>query len=118
MERLSVPTQSRFMTQQLLVLGLLVVGVPGSLSARAPILVQAEMPRYPPVAAQARMTGMVQVDFTVRRGIITDMKVTSPSRSGSVVFETMTLRNLKTGGRCFEPPGCSFAPATRTPRYL
>lgn len=63
-----------------------------------PILQDAGMPRYPPIARAARITGKVIVRVTVEHGLVVRTEVLSKPdvASGQRLLESPTVENLKT----------------------
>lgn len=66
--------------------------VDGQSSAPYPRLMRADIPLYPPVAAQARVSGKVEVRFTLKSGDIIGAGVIS----GSPILAMPTLEEFKT----------------------
>lgn len=72
-------------------------GQTGSAHA-VPILLDAAIPKYPPIARAARIAGKVVVRVTVEQGLVvkTDVLPKPNVSSGQRVLETPTVENLKT----------------------
>lgn len=66
--------------------------VDGQSSAPYPRLMRADIPLYPPVAAQAHVSGKVEVRFTLKNGDINSAEAIS----GSPIFAMPTLEEFKT----------------------
>jgi hypothetical protein len=65
---------------------------------KPPILRDAAMPRYPPIAAAAHVTGKVIVEVTVKNGLVVNTSVVPKpdAPAGRRLLETPTVENLKT----------------------
>ena len=71
--------------------------VPSAPSPAVPILLEAALPVYPPIAKVAHVTGKVIVRATITNGMIVATTVLSKlDPSGQRFLETPTLENLKT----------------------
>ncbi|WP_158942053.1 TonB family protein [Granulicella sp. S190] len=63
-----------------------------------PILREAVMPRYPPIAAAAHVTGKVTVEVTVKNGSVVNTSVLPKpdAPAGRRLLESPTVENLRT----------------------
>jgi TonB family protein len=66
-------------------------------SPEVPILRDAALPMYPPIAKAAHVTGKVAVRVTVTNGLVRDTVILSKlDPAGQRFLETATLQNLRT----------------------
>ena len=74
--------------------------LPGQTDATTvtPILRDAVMPRYPPIAAAAHVTGKVTVEVTVKNGSVVNTSVLPKpdAPAGRRLLESPTIENLRT----------------------
>jgi TonB family protein len=70
---------------------------PNKAAPAVPILQEATLPQYPPIAKAAHITGDVTVRVTLKDGLVTKTDVLSKlNPSGQRFLETPTVENLKT----------------------
>ena len=81
-----------------LLLAVPALGQTSAPAAAPPILQGAALPRYPPIAQAAHMTGKVVVRVAVKDGLVvkTDIVSVNDGRAGQRFLETPTVENLKT----------------------